>query len=75
MNVTIMDILENADYNLKNEGYSVTVCGIWRSLAYDQLHNAITLLNKGYDLHDTVDVDFLVKQCGSIEDVPEMEEM
>ena len=75
MSVTIMDILQNADHNLKNEGYSVTVCGIWRSLAYDQLHNAVTLLNKGYGLYDTVNIDELAEQYGSLEAVPEMEDM
>ena len=67
MGVTIMEILENAEHNLEVNGW------MW-PVAHDQLHNAITLLNKGYGLHDTVDIDFLVKQCGRIEDVHEKEE-
>ena len=67
MSVTIMDILENAEYYLEGDGR------MW-PIAKDQLHNTVTLLNKGYGLYDTVDVDFLVRQCGSIEDVPDKED-
>ena len=63
----IMDILENAEYNLN--------IGSMRSIARDQLHNAIIMLNKGYDLYDTVDVDALSDQYGSLENVPEKEEL
>jgi len=67
MSVTIMEILENADYNLGTSN-------MWH-VTYNQLHNAITLLHKGYGLYDTVDVDVLAKKYGSLKAVPEKEEL
>ena len=64
MEITIMDILKAADYNLGQDR-------MMEPVAREQLHNAITLLDQGYDLYDTVDVDALAAKYGSLEDVPE----
>ena len=37
-------------------------------LAKDQLHNAIVLLDKGYDIYD--EVEPLLEKYGKVEDVP-----
>jgi len=67
MSVTIMEILKNADYNLGTGN-------MWH-VTYNQLHNTVTLLNKDYGLYDTVDVNALADQYGSLEAVPEREEL
>lgn len=48
MPVSILEALMNADYNLQNNG----LLGVL--LAKDQLHNAVTLLTKGYGLEEQV---------------------
>lgn len=63
MSITILEIIENAEANLKGSGQ-------WWSIAKDQLYNALTLIYKGYDLYDTVDVDALAKEYGSLDAVP-----
>lgn len=44
MSVSIMEVLQNADYNLRNNG------GLGTMLAKEQLHNATVLLDKGYNI-------------------------
>lgn len=63
MSVTVLEALQNADYNIRNNG------GIGLMLAKSQLHNAVTLLEKGYGLDD--EVEPLLEQYGDVESVPE----
>ncbi len=63
MSVCIMECLQNADYNLRNNG------GLGVMLAKEQLHNATVLLDKGYDIWE--EVDPLLEKYGTVEDVPE----
>ena len=46
--ITILDSLRNADFNLSNPWATLT-------LARDQLHNAVVLLDKGYSLCDEIE--------------------
>lgn len=63
MAVTIMECLQNADYNIRNNG------AIGVILAKVQLHNAVVLLEKGYTLDDKVEP--LLEQHGNVDSVPE----
>ena len=63
MAVTILEALQNADYNLNN------MSPLTQMLAKDQLHNAVTLLIKGYNLDDAVEP--LLERYGDVEKVPE----
>lgn len=65
MSVTILEALQNADYNLRHNG----TLGI--SLAKEQLHNAVELLDKDYDINTPIEP--LLGKYGSVEDVPENE--
>ena len=65
MSVTILEALQNADYNLQSNA------GVGHVLAKDQLHNAVTLLNKGYGLN--VEVEPLLEEFGNVDNVPETE--
>jgi hypothetical protein len=66
MSVSIIEALMNADYNLQNNG------GLGMMLAKDQLHNAVTLLDKGYGIYE--EVEPLLEKYGKVEDVPEKED-
>ena len=63
MSVTILECLQNADYNLSNNG------SIGATLAKGQLHNATVLLEAGYDVYD--EVEPLLEKYGDVESVPE----
>ncbi len=63
MAITILEALENADYNLNNNG----TLGL--EFAKQQLHNAITLLEKGYGIYE--EVEPLLEKFGAIENVPD----
>lgn len=63
MSVSILEALQNADYNLKNNG------AIGIVLAKEQLHNATVLLDKGYNIW--TEVDPLLAKYNTVEDVPE----
>lgn len=65
MSVTILEALQNADYNIQNNG-SMGVM-----IAKEQLHNAVTLLEKGYDVED--EVEPLLEKHGKVSEVPEKE--
>lgn len=65
MAITILEALQNANYNLQNSGRA----GFPVAIAKAQIHNAVTLLEKGYDLHDYVDP--LLDEYENVEDVPE----
>ncbi len=62
MSVTILEALQNARINLKNGPAALPI-------ARRQLHNAITLLEKGYEPSD--EVDLLLLEYASVEEVPE----
>ena len=66
MAVTISEALWNADYNIQNNG------AIGLSLAKEQLHNAVELIGKGYDLSE--EVEPLLEKYDGIDNVPEKEE-
>jgi len=63
MAVTILEALENANYNIRNNG------GVGLMIAKDQLNNAVILLEKGYELHE--EVEPLLDEHGAVENVPE----
>ncbi len=63
MSVTVLEALENAEYNLRNAG------PIGIGLAKAQLYNAIELLHKGYDLQDQVEP--LLEKYGGVNKVPD----
>ena len=70
MSVTILEALENAEFNLGN--IAVVGTGIV-PLIKSQLHNAIVLLEKGYDTED--EVEPLLDKFGSVEKVPYIDEV
>lgn len=63
MSVTILEALQNADYNFQNNGSFAL------GLAKQQLHNAVVLLLKGYGLSD--EVEELLEEYDDVEKVPE----
>jgi hypothetical protein len=63
MSVTVLEALQNADFNLTNNG------ALGAMLAKDQLHNSAILLEKGYSIHD--EVEPLLDEYGDVENVPE----
>ena len=68
MSLSIIETLQDAEYNLDN----VMKTLIALPLAKSQLHNAIVLLEKGYNIWTQVEP--LLEQGGRVEDVPEIEE-
>lgn len=68
MSVTILEALQNAVYNIDN----VSKMGLaLLPLVKGQLHNATTLLEKGYGIYD--EVEPLLEKYGDVENVPEKE--
>jgi len=68
MSITIIEALENAEVNFENVkriGLAIL------PMAQAQLHNAIVLLDKGYDIED--EVEPLLEEYGSVENVPDKE--
>lgn len=69
MAVTILEALQNANYNIDN----VRTLGMaLLPLVKDQLNNAVVLLEKGYNLYD--EVEPLLEKYGEVDNVPECEE-
>jgi hypothetical protein len=69
MAVTILEALQNANYNLDN----VKVLGMAvLPLVKSQLNNAVVLLEKGYGLYD--EVEPLLEIYGDVDDVPDKTE-
>ena len=64
MSVTILETLENADCNLQQD----SMLGL--AVAKSQIHNAVVLLRKGYDLEGT-EVEPLLTRYVLVENVPE----
>ena len=66
MSVSIIEGLQYAEMNLEN----VKLLGLAvLPVAQAQLHNAVTLLEKGYDIDD--EVEPLLEKYGDVEAVPE----
>jgi len=65
MSVSIMEALQNANYNLDN----AVKMPMLLPMVKEQLNNAVQLLDKGYELFDLVEP--LLEKYGSLEDVPE----
>lgn len=65
MGVSILEALQNAEANVNDTGRGFTF-GL--ALAKEQIHSAVTLLEKGYGIHDQVEP--LLRKYGNIEDVP-----
>jgi hypothetical protein len=63
MAVTIFEALQNANYNIQHNG------ALGALIAKEQLNNAVTLLEKGYDLSE--EVEPLIDQYETVENVPE----
>jgi len=65
--MTIMDWLENAEYNIGSPYPNSTL------IALEQLRNAIVLLAHGYSVH--ANVDELISRYGSVESIPPRDEV
>jgi hypothetical protein len=65
MSVTILEALQNANYNIQ-AGYLFAM-----GIAKSQLNNAVVLLEKGYDIKE--DVEPLLEQYGDVDSVPDKE--
>ena len=63
MAVSILEALQNANYNLKNARIQFQI-----EMAKDQLNNAVTLLEKGYDISE--EVEPILEEFGDVESVP-----
>lgn len=68
MSVSIMEALQNADYNLDN----VMRMPMLLPMVKEQLHNATVLLDKGYNIWTQVEP--LLEKWGSVENVPELDD-
>jgi len=60
---TVFEALQNAKYNLI-EPYAITV-----TIAREQVYNAVSLLEKGYDLN--TEIEPLLEKYDTIDNVPE----
>ena len=65
MAVSILEALQNANYNLNNNGQ----LGVM--IAKEQLKNAVTLLEKGYSIDE--EVEPLLEKYGTVDNVPDTE--
>ena len=64
MSVTILEALQNANFNLDNCMKGLPLL----PLAKGQLNTAVQLLEKGYSIDD--EVEPLLEEYGSVENVP-----
>jgi hypothetical protein len=64
MSTTILDALQNAEYNIKNSSSLFSL-----ELGKNQLHNAIVLLKKGYDIY--FEMDEILEKYDNVELVPD----
>lgn len=65
MPVSILEALQNANYNLDN----LARMPMLLPLVKEQLNNAIVLLEKGYSVDD--EVEPLLEEFGNVDSVPE----
>lgn len=68
MSVSIMEALQNADYNMDNAIKMPTLLPMVKA----QLHNATVLLDKGYNIW--TEVEPLLDKWGSVENVPKIDD-
>lgn len=64
MSVSIMEALQNANYNLDN----LKSMPMLLPMVKEQLNNAVVLLEKGYNLWD--EVEPLLEEHGNVDEVP-----
>jgi hypothetical protein len=64
MAVSILECLMNAEFNFKGP------LPMQKETAMRQLHNAVSLLEKGYSIDD--EVEPILEKYGSVENVPEL---
>jgi len=69
MSVSIIECLQNANYNLDN----AIKMPMLMPMVREQLNNAVELLDKGYGIW--TEVEPLLEKYGSIENIPEYESM
>jgi len=69
MAVTILEALQNANYNLDNVKHMGMA---FIPMVKGQLNNAVVLLEKGYDLYD--EVEPLLEEFGDVDSVPDKNE-
>ena len=69
MSVTILEALQNASLNLAN---GIKMGPSFLNIAKQQLITSIHLLEKGYSIDD--EVEPLLEQYGSVENVPDRED-
>jgi len=67
MSVSIMEALQNANYNMDN----LKSMPMPLPMVKEQLNNAVTLLDKGYGIWD--EVEPLLEKYGDIDSVPDKE--
>ncbi len=67
MAVSILEALMNAEHNLGNLRIMPQIL----PMVKEQLHNGITLLEKGYSIYE--EVEPLLEKYGDVENVPEKE--
>ena len=67
MSISILEALENAEYNLCQGKTEIN-----KVIGIDQLHNAVTLLLKGYGLDD--DIEAVFAEYESLDGAPNKEE-
>lgn len=67
MSVSIMEALQNADYNMETAMNMPALL----PLVKEQLHNATVLLDKGYGIW--TEVEPLLEEWGDVENVPEFD--
>jgi hypothetical protein len=66
MSVSILEALQNAEFNL--DTYMRKGLDMCFDIAKSQLHNAVTLLNKGYNIW--TEIEPLLEKYDYVENVP-----
>ena len=64
MSITILEALQNAKYNINNPSHVIQF-----EIGKRQLINAVSLLEKGFNLEENF--DYILEEYGSIENVPD----
>lgn len=70
---TILDALQDADYNFRHyHRCGPDIEGAAMRIAKNKLHNAAILLDKGYSLDD--EIDSILEEYDDVDDVPDYDE-
>lgn len=69
MSVSIIECLQNANYNLDN----LSRMPMLMPMVKEQLNNAVVLLEKGYGIWE--EVEPLLEEFGSVDNVPEKDDV